>query len=215
MDKAQMAELERGDLYLALSLSFSYPAEERVAGLKVLLEDMISVVDPANPYHRQLELMQDHLDADALVGAYSDLFLKGAVPLNESSCTPRFETVADAAGFYKAFGLNPEAGDTPDALPYELEFMSILCLKIAQAPDDEKKEIAQDAYRKFLDDHLLDFVKKFCAKLERHSAGSFYGTAAQILESLVLKEAQRRGLPERPLPLDLPILNSDEPVDCP
>lgn len=74
------------------------------------------------------------------------------------------QELADIAGFYRAFGfqIGGVIRERPDHLAVELEFMYLLCVKEAYARMDgspEQVEISVDAQRKFLQDHLGNWVK--------------------------------------------------------
>lgn len=109
-------------------------------------------------------------------------FTKGIIPLSEGSYT--LESPADVSGFYKAFGLIPKTGDSPDSIHYEFEFMSISALKIAFAPDDEKRSIAESAYKDFLNDHIARWIPKFCEKIKKTDM-IFYKKISSILEKWI------------------------------
>ena len=85
----------------------------------------------------------------------------------------RSQKVADVAGFYQAFGVEPSR-DKPerhDHLALELEFMAWLIAKEQNAPDEEKAEITREAQRKFFEDHLAWWVPAFALALRRKADG--------------------------------------------
>lgn len=110
--------------------------------------------------------------------AYDRLF--GFVP--QGDCLPyeteynaltfpvsRSQSLADVAGFYRAFGLesSPDEPERPDHLSLEFEFMARLIEKEWYAREKkgadsgEKAQICVDAQRRFFQEHLLWWVPGF------------------------------------------------------
>jgi TorA maturation chaperone TorD len=115
-------------------------------------------------------------------------------------------TLADIAGFYRAFGLELAVDERPDHLALELEFMSFLAYKEALALQNnllEQAEICRDAQKKFLEAHLGCWVKLFAETLLRESQLEFYTTLATELKEFIESEcallgAQPQVVTERP-----------------
>ncbi|MBI3098585.1 MAG: molecular chaperone TorD family protein [Planctomycetes bacterium] len=77
--------------------------------------------------------------------------------------------LADIAGFYRAFGFTPLAGEPPDHLASMLAFLSFLALKQAYALHaglDEEAAIAREAEEKFLATHLTGPLTRFLDALD-------------------------------------------------
>jgi TorA maturation chaperone TorD len=122
----------------------------------------------------------------------------------------RAQQLADVAGFYRAFGLEPSraAPERPDHLALELEFMAFLMLKerLARnaAGDPEAAELAEvcrEAQRGFCADHLAWWVPSFATGLRRKAGGGFYGAVADVLAAFLPLERARLGLPAPRMPL--------------
>jgi TorA maturation chaperone TorD len=90
--------------------------------------------------------------------------------------------------FYTVFGLSPKSGEFPDSLPYELEFASILSLKKALARNQDDEDITEEAYKKFLKEHLAEFAKGFYDKVEKLNPNPFYKTMVGFLKDFIEKE---------------------------
>lgn len=108
-------------------------------------------------------------------------------------------TLADIAGFYRAFGLELAVNERPDHLALELEFMSVLAYKEALALHDnlrEQAEICRNAQRKFLEAHLGRWVGIFADTLARASQLELYKTLAFALKEFI--ESECRGLEAHP-----------------
>jgi putative dimethyl sulfoxide reductase chaperone len=137
-----------------------------------------------------------------LESKYIALFLANAVcPLNETaygdgrSSLGRPSILADINGFYTAFGMeiNAKSPKLPDHLTVELEFYSILLLKLAYAKTQflsEQKQITQDAVESFLNEHLGCWITAFVTTLGQHTNIEAWLCLADLLESLVNSEIQ-------------------------
>lgn len=113
----------------------------------------------------------------------SEIWLYGAEYTAENEFQ-RSRSLADINGFYKAFGLEV-AGDRPDSLTCELEFMYYVILKESRAPDEEKASVCLDAGRKFFKEHLYPAAKRIAKKIISHAKCDFYLEAGQgLLEFL-------------------------------
>lgn len=123
--------------------------------------------------------------------------------------------LADILGFYEAFGFRPapSAAELPDHIGAELEFLSLLLVKEADARGRgaaEEAAVAADAARKFFADHLGRWARAFCQRLRDATRHQFYAAAAGLLQGFLDAEASRLGCPlgEAGLPA------SGSPADC-
>jgi TorA maturation chaperone TorD len=113
--------------------------------------------------------------------------------------------VADVAGFYRAFGVEPiSASERPDHISAELEFMQLLAAKEAVALGDEgegeRAAVCREAARAFLRDHLGRFVERFADAVEAGTREPFYLAAARLLAGFVTHDAARLGVEWAPTP---------------
>ena len=114
----------------------------------------------------------------------------------------RSHALADIAGFYRAFGLEPSAlrPERQDHLALELEFMaSLLGLEQAAAEGDhpdrmERRAVCADAGHSFLEKHLISWVPTFAHLLSRQGPGGFYDAVSRYLAALVAAERAMAGL---------------------
>lgn len=149
--------------------------------------------------------------ADALNAAYERTF--GL--LVSSNCPPyeteyinskftfqRSQGLADIAGFYRAFGLEPstEHPERHDHLALELEFMAFLlgleraAIESDNAEGAERSAICRDAQRKFLAEHLVWWAPTFARLLSRQDPGGFYDAASQFTAALMTAERALVGI---------------------
>jgi TorA maturation chaperone TorD len=117
----------------------------------------------------------------------------------------RSQQMADVAGFYRAFGVEPSrrSPERPDYLGLELEFMALLLLKTRLASTDtrpgedaaERAEICELARRAFFRDHLAWWVPSFAAGLRRKAGSGCYLALADALSQWIPSECRRQGIP--------------------
>lgn len=136
------------------------------------------------------------------------------------------QELADIAGTYLAFGLEPpEGGDERvDHAACECEFMDFLARKEAFAlgslgenhdGDWERVETIRDAARGFLREHLGRFGRAFASRLINEDADGFHGALGAVLFRFLTQECQRFGLPPGPPSLELrPPVPDDTPMAC-
>lgn len=178
------------DLYRLVSKALSYPAPEDIKAIRDI-SLMLSESDKVTQeLATLLKAIHDECNEDAVRNEYSRIFLSGGLPISESFCTGRFDCISDVSGFFKAFGFSPKSGDVPDSIMYELEFLSLLLVKIMIAPDAETKEISTNAFRNFYKQHLSDFIFKFDEKLMSYNPSAYFVTVMKVLKETVTLHTQ-------------------------
>jgi TorA maturation chaperone TorD len=116
----------------------------------------------------------------------------------------RAQQMADVAGFYRAFGLEPslDTPERPDHVALELEFLAFVLLKkrlaLAAAAEDpaaaEHAGVCAEAERDFFRDHLAWWLPAFATALRRQAGGGFYAAVGTALAALVASERRRLGV---------------------
>ncbi|MBI4519058.1 MAG: molecular chaperone TorD family protein [Deltaproteobacteria bacterium] len=144
----------------------------------------------------QLEAQWQRVDRNTLQSEWLRLF--SLTPL----CSP-YETaqsedalgkatvLADVAGFYRAFGLQPDQ-EMADHIASEMGFAAHLLTKLAYAQSrgmTEQAEVTGDAYLGFFGEHLGPFAGRFFTRAQA-AAGPFYRGAAG-LGLLLIRELAR------------------------
>jgi TorA maturation chaperone TorD len=188
LSKDKIDSFIKADTYRVLSKGFSYPDEKNISEMKSIVEELISSLHLDRSIYHHLEKILSTIEVGELQKEYSRLFLKGTIPIYESSYNLSFDAIPNVSAFYTAFGLSPKSGESPDSLPYELEFASILSLKMALAQNHDNEEITKDAYKKFLREHLVEFVKRFSDRVEKAKPDPFYKTITDFLKNLIERE---------------------------
>jgi len=176
--------IAKSDLFRILSLAFSYPDEANLSELRNLISEFLSCA-PENSVTECLNRIVRCADGPILRREYSDLFLKGDVPISETSYSRNLDAISDVSAFYKAFGVSAKSGDIPDSLPYQLQFMAVLALKTSLANNEEDKKIVENAYKKFLNQHLQQFSLRFSENLKEKTQNNFYLASISLLQNLI------------------------------
>ena len=191
------------------------------------------------------ELSIDHLELDTFLDLcrcngherasdYDRIF--GLVPAREcppyeteylSSSEPfmRAQQLADIAGFYRAFGLEPGRShpERPDYLPLELEFMAILLMKKRLARSSatadpqwvENTAVCAEAEHTFFREHLAWWVPAFTMGLRRKAVDGYYAALTIVLAAFVCLERNRLGVPPPRLAIQpAPIESPEEQEGC-
>jgi putative dimethyl sulfoxide reductase chaperone len=181
------------------------------------------------------ELDLDHLlaelrrPADELRAEYDRVF--GLVaprecPPYETEYHPTTETffrsqqLADIAGFYRAFGLEPakERPERPDHIALELEFMAFLLTKKRRAQESSASDpdamehtiVCDDAQRKFFRDHIAWWIPAFATGLRRKAGRGFYAPLGGLLAALVPVERRQFGVVDTREPVQPDLIERPE-----
>lgn len=190
----------------------------------------------AEPDEFEMIRLVEELDAspDALRAQYDTVFglvVPRECPPYETEYYPTQETfgrsqqIADVAGFYRAFGIEPmqSSPERPDHLALELEFMAFLLLKkrLAFATADlgpeasEQASVCERAHRDFFRDHLAWWVPAFAAGLRRKATDGYHRVLARVLTAWIPAECRRLDISEvlRPVRQE-PIEGPEEQSGC-
>ena len=219
--------LRRGALYRLCSIALAYPVPGRLAEVaRVGTVVLPSVEPPLHPHVAALvEAAREERDG-AVASEYVRLFDRAAAcPPYEGAYGPpqmagKAALLADVAGFYTAFGLEPADGqpDVEDHIATELEFLSVLAVKEAWALAEdhrERAEIARDATLAFLGDHLARWAPAFADALDAASTLGYYRAVAGMLRAWVAADTARLGVTILPLAPAAPDAAMSEPFTCP
>jgi TorA maturation chaperone TorD len=135
----------------------------------------------------------------------------------------RTQQLADIAGFYRAFGLEPgrATSERPDHIALELEFMAFMLLKkrLALRSHDaerwERADICDNAQRLFFREHLAWWLPAFATGLLRKAGSGFYASLARILAAFVAAERGHFEVPPSRRPLQVTLIEpSEEQAGC-
>jgi len=212
-----LALLAQADLLFLIAQMFAPPSAEMRKMLEIEVPDIKKLLqnsglpEPDNIAETYQQIRQQVLNLDTWAAEYNRLFEGNvACPINESGFIRRDKGVilADIAGFYRAFGLelSKNASEKVDHLTGELEFVAMLLVMLAQAPDQETTRTTHDALGSFSFDHLGEWLPTFCERLTETSTLPIYQNQAKLLLSawtgvirnnkLPLPEGDIQNLPE-------------------
>ncbi len=215
----------RSNIYGFLALGFGYPNSSLLPQLRELLPQLEASLNVLGgrgslAVAGAIGAVLEALTADDLQASYVQCFghtISKECPPYESEygqahIFQKSHSLADIAGFYRAFGLElaPDLNDRLDHISVELEFMQFLCLKeayaVARDHPQEKLTLSRDAQAKFLGEHLGCWVFGFVRKLGEKAGDGLHGLLGEMLASFLTREMRTIGLepgegPE-PLPQD-------------
>lgn len=211
----------RGGVYALLAAAWRYPDEANVLLLTEMAQrisgdpEICSLLDANTRW--ALGQLAEHLLAegdmrrleDNMRTSYAALFghaVRGACPLYEQEygrgeIVQQASELADIAGFYRAFGLEPNraAMERIDHVSVECEFMSVLCVKEAfglQSENAELGDTSSDGRRAFLRDHLAQWLPAFCSRVSKADSDGPYARTAALASAFWRPNAA--GLASRP-----------------
>ena len=212
----------RASLFKYLSLGFSPPGTISFPELFAHLREACASLPPG---HR--ELLAPILETEIPQWSeedYGRLFGPGGVvSIYETEYDPlvavrKGHELSDLLGFYTAFGfeLRGDRHELPDHLAVELEFMSLLLVKLLYARQrgmEEAQEVTYTAIASFLRDHLGRWVEAFAEAVDQARAFLAYELLARIVRDLVGEECRLSGID--PIPMSGAARRAEEEVACP
>ena len=149
-----------------------------------------------------IDKQDDHI-LDALAVEYASLFLVATgkrLSVYESVQLPmegQLNGVATSKtlAFYKSAGFDfpKESNILPDHFAVELEFMSHLCKKEAEAIEKKDEHVAERArtlQAAFMNTHLGQWYEKFMNNLEKNTQNSFYSGMSLLAKEFLDSETE-------------------------
>lgn len=202
MDRDLAETLARSACFKLLSLAFlpPRPAVDPFSGLDRIVRNLpeghrfaLGPILPAGAVARPPEGEHTRLFGVGLAATPYETEYDPLAPARKG------HRLADLLGFYEAFGfrLSEDAKEFPDHIAVELEFMSLLLLKIAHARAEGREgplAICEEAAGKFLADHLGGWGAAFADRVEAAAEDIFYRFAARLLRGFLLAECRLLGV---------------------
>ena len=222
---AVAAELDRSAALAALarilSLVFAYPDDDALEEIGALARGLLARAELAQGLAEPLEELVAALDGGGLAQEYGALF-DGAAPCPpyggsyEADPFRHARQMADAAGFYRAFGAEV-SGERPDHAGAELEFFAFLVAKrvVARAAGaEEAAEVCRRAEDIFLLDHLGRWFPALCRGVAAETSSPYYAALARLGRRVVGAELAQRGLRPEPLGKRVKWAVEGDAVEC-
>jgi TorA maturation chaperone TorD len=200
-------EVRIAALWRLLSLGFTSPTTETVAEVEALADGLLET--ESSPELENVLAALHCFTVVELAAQYNELF-GGTVRVAPYEGSYELDPIrqgrqmSDVAAFYRAFGAEPSgpAGERPDHVGCELEFLSFLELRRLIADENgEDVELLDEIGASFLSDHAGRWLPTFLADVSQ-GAGSapFYRTLGVLGAQVVGDELARRGIEPASLP---------------
>jgi TorA maturation chaperone TorD len=203
------ASLERAAIARLLSIGFSPPDATTVGELRELASALSGDTDDTS-LHQLVVALSDPGVATELPMEFEAIFGgQVACPPYEGSyeADPFRGTrqMADAAGFYRAFGTEPSgpAAERPDHIACQLEFLAFVEARrftADAAGDTDESQICAEAADEFVRSHLARFMVPFCRSVAETTASPVYRSLARIGARFIVDETARCGITPRDVP---------------
>jgi TorA maturation chaperone TorD len=186
----------------------------------------LAALDPARVL---AELPDSPAELNQLYETTFGLLTTGSVTPYETEYIPskfvfqRSNGLADVAGFYQAFGVQPSSREPErhDHIVVELEFMASLITlerlaeEVEAADSSERAAVCRQGQARFLGEHLAWWVPAFARLLSHSASDTFYQQVGKFLAALIAAERAYLGVPAaRTLPHPTAIERPDECSGC-
>ena len=218
------SDLDRAATARLLSIGLTAPDAATVGELRELAGALAEGAGAADPIHSLTTALADDGAVADLPFAFEELF-GGEVP-----CPPyegSYERdpfrgtrqMADAAGFYRAFGAgsNGPAAERPDHIACQLEFVAFLAarrMSAAAASDPETAATCTEAEDAFLRAHLGRFMGVVCTSIAATTESPIYRALAQVGSAFIEAELVARNLEPGELRRPVPTGVEGDEVTC-
>lgn len=127
------------------------------------------------------------------------------------------QTLADIAGFYRAFGFQADGPLTErgDHVTAQWEFLAALSMMESLAPDADQATCCIEAQRSFLRDHAAYWMPAFFGRIRRTASESFLARAADLAEAILNQWCEALNINVGPSWLELrPVEEEDSTITC-
>jgi TorA maturation chaperone TorD len=200
-------EVRLAALWRLLSLGFMSPTTDSVAEVEALADGLLET--ESSPELEGVLAASRSCTVVELAAQYNELF-GGTVQVSPYEGSYELDPIrqgrqmADVAAFYRAFGAEPSgpAGERPDHIGCELEFLSFLEIRrLAAFEDHEDVELLDEISASFLSDHAGRWLPTFFAAVrEAASRAPLYRAFGSLGERTLGDELARRSLEPATLP---------------
>ncbi len=127
------------------------------------------------------------------------------------------QTLADIAGFYRAFGFDAigPLTERADHVATEWEFLSAISMMESLATSDEQVQCCRDAQCSFLTEHAANWMPAFFERIRRAEPRSFIADVISLADALLRQWCGTRRVAVGPEWLELrPIDEEDSTITC-
>lgn len=203
----------RSNLYKLMSIGFRYPGPEIFKTFQngEFLDELmynISLIPKLNALMLEYSHMAEHENEDMKGMTLAEFEIEFTRTFDAGTpiplCSPyeghyckkpRSMVMLEVSDFYNFFGLcmSQEEGkrEFPDHICAEVEFLHFLTFREEEALREDKGEELEGyllAQKDFLERHLVQWIPKFCLKLQDSASLPFYAWLAQFTSRFISSE---------------------------
>ncbi len=203
----KLAEMRSRTYWFLSTLYLKKPDTEMIEDIKLTLSELDNWEDDLTEL---IVLLRESLDGDAhelsqrLAAEFTRLFRgisKGYGPPPPYESVYRGEgrvmgeTTLSVLKFYNEAGMGiiDENEGPQDYIGIELKFMSLLCYREMESWRNRRMKDGErylELEKRFLNEHLLQWVPDFCRRVEAESREEFFATVAMLTEKLLRIDAE-------------------------
>lgn len=195
----------RGNMYSFLGHIYKVEVDEELISL---IHRMEFPSEGSNKFIEGFEMIRNYIKfpiLDPLTDLavdYAKVFL-GAGKTESESCAYPYESVYtsperlimqdardDVLAKYREYGLDrsEDCNEPEDHIFFELEFMGVLCKQTHKsiiAEDNSAVLSCLVEQKNFIEQHLLNWVPRFCNDIEKYAETDFYKGIAKVTEAFI------------------------------
>lgn len=218
------SDLERAAVARLLSIGFTCPDRATVDELRALSAALAEGASSGDPIVGLVDALADEQAVSDMPYAFEALF-GGQVPCPpyEASYEPDpfrgTRQMADAAGFYRAFGAtaNGPASERPDHVACQLEFLAFVAARrmaAEAAGDAEAQAVCAETEDEFLRQHVGRFMGAVCASMDEATDSRIYRALGHVGSGFIEAELAARGIEPAPVRRPGPSAVEGDEVVC-
>lgn len=209
----------RGGMYGLLSRLYRIEADQELIDQirKMDLTAYLEVEEMKQGYHLLKKYTEREVDLEELAVDYAKTFLgfgpkrgEGAFPYESVYTSVRGLLMQEArdevVALYNQENLvrDPRLAEPEDHIAFEFMYMSYLNQKTAEALEAgqmEEIETSEQKQKNFVQNHLINWIPRFCKETERISDTGFYQGAAKLTAGFLKLESQLLNIEQAEKPI--------------
>jgi len=175
-----------------ISALFNNMADVMALPLEHTINDFVNSLDKVKIQDVQAEYVR-LFDYRPVCSSVESFFLKSSSKVAYSENKNPAKMQIEIEKFYGKYGIKPAnyGEQPPDHITTELEFMHYLCFCEGEARNNQEESVTEyiAAQSRFMQEHLILWVPKFCEVIENSADLDFYQLLSLITRNFVSRDA--------------------------